>query len=141
VTVQLAFEARLPIGQLFVSVKAPLTVIEESVTAEAELFVRVAGCVALVLYSAVAGKASEPGENCSVPAVPVPLSTAFCGLLAAVSVNVSGSLFAPVDVGLKITEAVHDAPAATCVGAVGQVLAEMAKSGPVVIELIAKPAF
>lgn len=140
VTVQVAPGANDPIGQLLVWVNAPLMVIEDNVTAAADILVNVEVCVALVLYCAVAAKFNEPGENSSVPAVPVPLSTAVCGLFAALSLNVSGSLFLPVEVGRKITETVQEAFAATCVGVAGQVLAEIAKSGPVVIELIATPA-
>lgn len=136
VNVQLAPDASEPVGQLFVCANAPLSVVDDSVTADFDPFVSVAVCDALVLYSGVDGKVSDPGENISVPAVPVPLSVAICGLFAALSVNVSGSLFAPVVVGRNCTETVQEAPPASFDGVIGQVFAEMEKSVPVVIELI-----
>lgn len=140
VTVQLAPAANVPfvpVGQLFVSPNGPLTVIDESVIAAPDLLASVAVCDALVLPIVVAAKVRESGVNSREPTVPVPESTAVCGLLAASSVNVSGSLFAPLEVGLKMSETVHDAPAATCPPEVGQLPPDAtAKSAPVVIELI-----
>ena len=70
--------------------------------------------------------------------MPVPVSIAVCVLLAALSVKVSASLFAPVDAGLKTTETVHEAPPASCDGEVGQLFADNTKSVPVEIALIVR---
>jgi hypothetical protein len=125
VNVQLAPAASAPVGQLFVCAKAPLTVIDDRVTLDVDPFVSVDVCDALVLYCAVAGKVRAPGEKISVPAVPVPVSVAVCGLLAALSVNVSGSLFAPVAVGRNSSETVQDPLAASFDGVIGHVFAEI----------------
>ena len=51
---------------------------------------------------------------------PVPLSVTVCGLLFAESVNDSAPERAPVALGLKVTEAVQLAPAASVDGLIGQ---------------------
>jgi hypothetical protein len=134
--VQLAFAAKLPMGQLLVSVNPLLAVIDDRVMAAPDWFVSVAVCDALVLPTMVAPKLREPGVNISAPAVALPVSVAVCGLLAALSLNEIVSLFEPLETGLKITETVHDAPAANDDEEDGQLFAVIAKSDPMVMELI-----
>jgi hypothetical protein len=55
-------------------------------------------------------------------AVPVPLSDTSCGLDLPLSVTVSVPLRAPSAIGVKVTEIVQLAPAASVVGLTGQVL-------------------
>jgi hypothetical protein len=52
----------------------------------------------------------------SVAPVPVPDKATVCGLLLAVSVNVSVALRAPMAVGANVTETVQLAPAANVLG-------------------------
>jgi len=125
VTVQLAPAANDPMEQLFVCAKGPLTVIDVSVIAAPESLVSVAVCDALVLPIVVAANVREPGENNRDPVVPVPVSVAVCGLLAALSLNVIVSFFAPGDVGLNSSETVQEVPPASVDGEAGQLFAEM----------------
>jgi hypothetical protein len=109
---------------------------EESMISAPELFDSVAVCGALVFPIIVAPKVKEPGENIGVPVTALPVSVVCCGLLAALSLNAIASFFEPLDTGLKTTETVHDAPDASEEVEDGQLFAVIAKSGPIVIELI-----
>lgn len=122
---QLAPAANDPMEQLLVCAKGPLIVIDVRVIAAPESLVSVAVCDALVPPIVVAANVRVPGENNKDPAVPVPVSVAVCGLLAASSLNVIVSLFAPGDVGLNSSETVQDVPPASEAGEAGQVFAEM----------------
>ena len=122
VKVQLA-PAATELGQLFVCAKWPLTVIPVRPSADEVSFVNVAVCDGLTVPGATAAKVSEVGENSPDPTTPVPVKGTDCGLLAASSVTITASLFAPVDCGRNATVIVQFPPAATLVGAVGQVVA------------------
>src|ERR1035438_599561 len=71
-------------------------------------------------------------------AEPVPLRLTVCGLVGALSVNVSVPACAPVAVGEKVTPTLHVAPAATLAP---HVLLAMAKSPLVAILVIVRAVF
>lgn len=134
-TVQFA-PAASELGQLFVCAKWPLTVIAVMPSDADVSFVTVAVCEGLTVPAGTAANVSVVGENSRDPATPLAVSGTVCGLLAASSVKVAASLIDPVDSGRNAMETVHVPPAATLVGAVGQVVAVTSKSGPVVIDEI-----
>lgn len=55
-----------------------------------------------------------------LPAAPVPVSAAVCGLFDALSLTVSVPVSVPVVAGLKLTVIVHDPFAARVCGEIGQ---------------------
>lgn len=96
----------------------PAIVIELRVTDRVPVFFTVTSCAALVVPDTVFGNVRAVGDRVidRVDAtVPVPLSVTFWGEPVALSatLRVAGKL--PVVAGLKLTETVHDAPAARVV--------------------------
>jgi hypothetical protein len=122
------------LAQLFVCAKLPVTLIVVRPRAAEVSFVNVAVCDGLTVPAGTAAKVREVGENSPDPTTPVPVRGTDCGLLAASSVKITASLFAPVDCGRNATVTVQFPPAATLVGAVGHVVAVSWKSDPTAID-------
>jgi hypothetical protein len=96
----------------------------------------VAVIAAAVRFGAVLGNTSEVGANVSVGTiVPVPISDTACGEPAALSVNVSEALKLATELGVKLIETAHCAPAERLLP---QVLEAMANT-PVFAPVIATP--
>jgi len=79
---------------------------------------------------------SEVGENRIVPFVPVPDSVTVCDWLGASSTIFNELVRVPCANGRNCTEIVHDAPAATVDGLMGQVVLETIKSEPAGMEML-----
>ena len=93
----------------------PAIDIELSVTAPEPLFVTVTSCAALVAPNTVLGNVRVVGDSVIdrvAAAAPVPVSVTFWGEPVALSAMLSVAVNVPVVTGLKLTETVHDAPAA-----------------------------
>jgi hypothetical protein len=108
--------AAMLLPQVFVSENGPDTVIEETAAAAVPVFEIVTDCAALVEPTVSLPKDSEVGEAVSValPAlVPVPDRPTVRVLLVALLATLSDPEAAPVAVGVKVTDAVHEAPAAS----------------------------
>src|SRR6266536_774906 len=123
------------VGQLLLSAKsegfAPAIAIAEIVRGPAPLLVSVVDCGALVVPRSRAPKLRLVGASATAGAgsAPVPLSATVCGLPAASSATERLALRLPLAVGLKVTEIVHAAPAASVLGLSGQVLVCAKSSG------------
>ena len=127
VIVQLAAAAS-DVPQVFVSAKSPALVPEistlEIVSGPVPVLVRFALCVAAVLATTVVPKVSPScGSKSATPrsGAPVPLSVAVCGEFVALSTTAIDPVSAPVANGVKFTENVQLAPAASVTGTVPQV--------------------
>ena len=77
------------------------------------LFVSLTPFAALFTPTVTLPKFPLVGENATVGVVPVPDRVTLCGLLEALSVTTTVPAFVPVAVGVKVTEIVQFAPAAT----------------------------
>ena len=111
-----------------------------SVTADALVFFTVTTCAAVVAPTVVEANASDVGDTVTVSAAaaPVPLSATVCGDPVALSANEIAPVAAPAAAGLKSTETVHVAPAAS---GLGHVVAVIRKSvdpvSPIVLNVTA----
>jgi hypothetical protein len=114
-------------GQVFVCAKSPAFVpvipIELIVRAPVPVLVRVTLCAELVVPTSCWPKLRLVGENVTAGAgaTPVPLSPTVCGEPGALSATETLALRLPARVGLKRTEIVQLAPAASVEGESGQV--------------------
>ena len=111
--VQLAPTAN-ELPQLWVCEKSPALVpviaIPLIVNVVVPTFVNVTGLAAVVIPTFTEPKLRLPGESFAV--VPIPLSSTFCGLPAALSVTINEALRVPLAVGLNVTLKVQLEPAA-----------------------------
>jgi hypothetical protein len=105
---------------LFVCAKSPALVppsrIELIASGAAPLLRTVTVCAALVVPTTWDAKETLVGVRVTAGWVPVPLSATECGLPAALSVTVTEAVLLPVAEGVKVTEIVQDAPAASEAG-------------------------
>jgi len=113
VTPMAHFDAAPTLGlqALLDTAKSPLAVTDETLNDDERWFVIVTVLAALVVPTAWLTNVSLAGARLMV-AEPVPLKLTVCGLLSALSVNVSVPVCAPVAVGEKVTPTLHVAPAA-----------------------------
>jgi len=79
-------------------------------------------CDALVVPTGCDEKVRLVGVRVTAGAVPLPVSGTVCGLPVALSVTEMLAVRLPVAVGVKVTEMVQLAPAASVLGLSGQVL-------------------
>src|SRR5206468_1770221 len=79
------------------------------------LFVTVRVCAALVVLTVCEPKVRLAGDTDRAGATPAPVSATLCGLPAAFEAIDTEAVFAPVVVGLNVTETVQLPPAATVV--------------------------
>jgi hypothetical protein len=100
---------------------------ELMVTVLVPVLARITGCASLVDPLTVLGKDRLAGETLmEVDAAPVPVSVTFCGEPVALSATLSVPVSVPVVVGLKLTDMVHVAAAASVVPQVVVSLNELA---------------
>jgi hypothetical protein len=128
--------------QVFVSVKSPDAAIDVMDKAAVPELITVTACAALLVPSACEAKVRLVAESVTAGAVtpevvPVPLKAAVWGEPLALSVTVRVPVRAPAAVGVKVTEIVQLAPAATLVP---QLLVS-AKSPDAAIELSVRAAW
>ena len=121
-TLQLAPAATL-VPQVLVAIpKGPLTVMAENTSNPLWLLVSVTDLAELVEPTAVVLKLKDVADSVT-GALPVPVRLTVCGLLIALSANVSVPVAAPNAAGVKVTPTLQVAPAAM---PVPQVLLDMA---------------
>ncbi len=108
------------VPQLFVSLNGPVTPTDDIEAAAVPVLLIVTVCAALVDPTAWLAKDTEVGEADSVALpglVPVPESATVSEALVALLATVRFAEAAPAAVGVKVTLAVHDPPAAIEVAA------------------------
>jgi hypothetical protein len=108
--------AAIDVPHVLVCEKSPETVTDDTVAATVPLFVTVTFCVALADPTLVDGNVNDVGLAASVAVLdcaPVPDSETVNVLFVALLETVSVPFCVPVAVGLKVTVAVQDAPAAS----------------------------
>ncbi len=131
-TLQLAPPATLVPQVLLAIAKGPLAAMPENTSDALWLLVSVTDLAELVEPTAVVLKLKDVADSVT-GALPVPLRVTVCGLLIALSVNVSAPVAAPSAVGVKVTPTVQFAPAAM---PVPHVLLAMANGPPAGTEML-----
>src|SRR5215831_3647913 len=123
--------ANSDVPQLLVWVKSPLALMATIFNVAVPEFVTVTVFAGLFVQRSWFANVRLAGESETTPAVAVPARVTYCGLLTSESLTVTSPVRVPPIVGLKVTLAVQDAPAA-----IGLVHVLVTAKSPVMVMLL-----